>query len=197
MNATTCLSLLAGASVAFSAAADTTQSRGLSADETRALVAEMLADAEQRSSFSSMPGWGSGMSSTVNVTGAFQFRYIANFGDEENDDDMNPFPAGERDDFENGFQFGSNVLNVSGTVGDDQSFGYYVRGQFDFDGGDFRLQDAYFTYDLGNNWLVKGGQMKVPFLREDMVDDFYQLAVDRSVLGEAVRPDRTQGIALH
>jgi hypothetical protein len=202
MNATTCLSLIAGASVAFTAAAETLQSRGLSADETRAMVAEMMADAQSNSSFSSMPGWDT--ASTVNVSGAFQFRYIANFGDDVDADDIDPdvLPEGvtpgdlARDDFDSGFQFGSNVINLSGTIGDDEAFGYYVRGNFDFDGGAFSLDDAYFTYDLGNNWELMGGQMKVPFLREELIDDFYQLTVDRSVVNETFTADRTQGIAV-
>ncbi len=192
MNATTCLSLIAGASVAFTAAAGNLQAGGLSADEVRALTAEMMADAQRASSFASMPGWDA--ASTVELTGGMQFRYFANFRDEEDDGD-DGIPANQ-DDFDSGFQFGSTVLNASGTVGDDQVFGYYIRGNFGFDGGTFGLDDAYFTYDLGNNWMFMGGQMKVPFLREEMIDDFYQLAVDRSLLNESITPSRTQGIGL-
>lgn len=185
MNATTCLSLIAGASVAFTAAAETQQSSGLSADETRALVADMLAEAEQNASFSSQRGWN--QSSAIEITGGTQFRYIASFSD-------NDGAAG--DDFDPGFQFGTTRLAAKGTLGDDQRFGYYLQGNFAFNGGNFGLEDMYVTYDFGNNWGLKFGQMKVPFLREELIDDFYVLTVDRSVLNETFTPNRTQGIAL-
>lgn len=184
MNATTCLSLIAGASVAFTAAAETQQS-GLSADETRALVAQMLADAEQNASFSSQRGWS--QASPVEITGGLQFRYFLTFADDDGD---------TGDDFDPGFQTGDTRLAAQGVLGDDERFGYLIKGEFSFNGGNFFLEDAIFTYDFGNNWKLIGGQMKVPFLREELVDEFYQLAVDSSITNEIFSPFRTQGLAL-
>lgn len=205
MKATTCMSVIACAGASFGVAGSALgqTSGGISADEARALVSEMMADAEERSSLLQLED----TRSTVEVGGAVQFRYIANFGDDgvDDQDDFNQLlPPGdsvfaERSDFENGFQFGNTQVWFEGEVGD--GFAYYVRGNFvgEDTGGDFGsfvLEDAYITYDFGNNWSVKAGQFKLPFSREELVDDFYQLAVDRSLTNEVFGGDRTEGVAL-
>lgn len=200
MKATTSMSVIACAGAAFGfagAAAADTQQAGISADEARALVSEMLAEREQRSSLLQMDN----TRSTVDIGGAVQFRYIANFGDDGVDanDDFNQAVGGNafaaRDDYENGFQFGNAQIWFEGEVGD--GFGYYVRGNFVKGGqGEFTLEDAYITYDFGNNWMLKAGQFKMNFSREELVDDFYQLAVDRSLVNEVFGADRTEGVML-
>jgi hypothetical protein len=161
---------------------------GLSADETRALVAEMMADVDRRSSASSMPGWDT--ESTVEVTGAIQFRYIANFGDEDADDPDAP----DRDDFEAGFQFASTEFMLSGTVGDDGRWSYLIQALVNPE-GDFNLDDVFIKYRVNDRWSLDFGQIAVPFWRELLIDDVYQLAVDRSLLFANTGPILTQGVS--
>jgi hypothetical protein len=176
--------------VAFTAAAGNLQAGGLSADEVRALTAEMMADADRASSFASMPGWDA--ASTVELTGGMQFRYFANFRDEEDVDD-DGIPANQ-DDFDSGFQFASTELMFAGTVGDDEVFDYYIQALVGAD-GNFALDDAWIGYRFGNNWTLQMGQIAVPFWRELLIDDVYQLAVDRSLLFANTGPILTQGFS--
>jgi hypothetical protein len=56
------------------------------------------------------------------------------------------------------------------------------------------LEDAFITYNMGNGWGMKVGQFKLPFLREELVGDTEQLAVDRSVTNSAFTQGRSQGL---
>lgn len=63
-----------------------------------------------------------------------------------------------------------------------------------FFGGKFCLEDAWIHYNYGNGWGIKIGQFKSPFLREELINSGYQLAVERSLLNEVYTLGRTQGI---
>jgi hypothetical protein len=78
----------------------------------------------------------------------------------------------------------------------DPTWVYRVEGNFQRDGGDFELQDAYIGKVLGNGWTVLAGQVKVPLTREFQVDSMYQLAVERSMVEQEFGARRTQGVAL-
>jgi hypothetical protein len=54
--------------------------------------------------------------------------------------------------------------------------------------------DAYAGYDFGNGFRIYAGQFKSPFLREEMIDSQYQLAVERSLLNYIFTAGRTDGI---
>ena len=56
--------------------------------------------------------------------------------------------------------------------------------------------DAYSGYDFGNGWKLYGGQFKVPFLFEELVEAQYQQAVERSVVNYMYTGGYTQGIAV-
>src|SRR5690606_9243328 len=73
---------------------------------------------------------------------------------------------------------------------------YKLQGNFDRDGGAFELEDAYFTYQLGNGWGVTWGQFKLPFQWEELVSSSRQLAVERSYFNEVFTKGRSQGIML-
>jgi phosphate-selective porin OprO/OprP len=163
-------------------------------DEVRALVAEMLSDAQTRTSLLAAGGAGhdgqfylanADGSFRLNVGGQIQFRYIADFRD----------AAGGNDDFDGGFvtrrtklQFDGNIVNADWT--------YKVVGAFDRDGGSFGLEDAWVAYSFGNGWKAQWGQFKLPFLREELVSSRRQLAVDRSVANEIFNQDYSQGVQL-
>ncbi len=178
------LSLLAGAAHGASAVSE---SSGITADEARALVAEMLADTERRSSLMD-----SDTPSDLDVWGFIQMRYYANFRD---DNDNNDDGVSE-DSFDNGFQFGTVGMNVTGTVGDEGEISYLVQGLYGVDDGVFRLDDLNVSYMIDDNWKVYGGQVPIPLLRELLLDDIYQLAVDRSLVFANTAFVLTQGVGL-
>jgi hypothetical protein len=169
-------------------------------DQSRAYQNELFSDAAQQVSqqggataFSAKPG------------GYLQFRYNANWRDDDN----------IQKGFSSGFQNARTRLNIGGNVFN-EDWGYFVQfGWSDesyvdappdpvtgapttFGGfsssGQTLLEDAYGTYKFGNGWNLKFGQFKDPFLREELVGDTAQLAMDRSVTNSAFTHGRSQGI---
>jgi len=192
MSQTKKISLLAFAGIALGVAGGASANN----DEVRALVAEMLADADTRSSLL-MSGGNAGhdgkffLADTdgnfrLNVGGQVQFRYIANFGDSN---------AADGDDFTGGFQTRRTKLGFSGNVISKDIF-FKVNGAFNRNGGNFGLEDAYVGYKFGNGWELQWGQFKAPFLREELVSSSRQLAADRSLTNEVFNQGRSQGIQL-
>lgn len=161
-------------------------------DEVRALVAEMLADAQSRSSLlqSSATAGHDGhffLSSAdgdfkLNITGQVQFRYLLNFRDE----------APGIDDFTPGFQTRRTKLKFSGQVF--QDIFYKVNGAFSKSSGVFALEDAYVGMKLDDGWKIRWGQFKEGFLREELVSSSRQLLVDRSMTNEVFNQGRSQGV---
>ena len=198
MSQTKCLSLFAGVAASLSAASLTladsqswTES-GMNADEVRAIVSEMLADADNRSSLLQSGSAGhdgshfflAGSGFKLTVGGQIQFRYIANFGDD----------GGIRgDDFESGFQDRRTRLEFGGEAWGD--WGYFVQGDFGTGGG-FTLLDAWVSRSLDNGWGIRWGQFKLPFLREELVSSKRQLAADRSFTNSVFTLGRAQGVEL-
>jgi hypothetical protein len=56
--------------------------------------------------------------------------------------------------------------------------------------------NAYAGYDYENGWKVRVGQFKDTFLREEIIDTRYQLAVERSNVNYLFTTGYTQGIAV-
>jgi len=217
MSKTSRLSLLAGAAIAFgSAGSALAESEAVkNEDQVRSIVAEMLADAETRSSLLQAGGSAGHDGSDfflssgdgafrLNVGGTIQFRYIIDFRDEENNTDFNgdgvvdaaDEPFNTVNDLETGFQTRRTRLAFDGNVFEESLF-YYVQGDFDFDGGgDFELLDAYVGYEFDNGMSLRWGQFKLPFLREELVAASRQLAVDRSLVNEVFNQGRSQGFEL-
>ncbi|MBX3385772.1 MAG: hypothetical protein KF768_04310 [Phycisphaeraceae bacterium] len=166
-----------------------------SSDDVRAIVAEMMADAETRSSLLAGGDAGhdgkffvAGDGFKLNVGGGTQFRYIMNFRDDEN----------TGDDLSNGFQMARARIQMSGTV--HERWAYMVLGQFsttDDADGSFRLLDGYVGYTFDNGWGLYFGQVKAPIVREDMTSDFHLFAVERSASTDFMRPDRVKGVWVH
>lgn len=191
MSQTTTIRLLAGAAVSVGAAA--TASATTTTDEVRAVVAEMLADAETRSSLQAggMSGFDDGFfladpsgNYRLNVGGLVQFRYLANIRDDGGD-----VPD---DEFENGFENSRTKLSFDGHIINPDLF-YYVRGDFGT-GGDFELDEAYAGYRFDNGWHLRFGQFRTAFLREESVLAEYQLVADRSITNEFFNQGYSEGI---
>jgi hypothetical protein len=190
MGQTKSLVLLAGAALSLGASAAMAQQTG--SDEVRATVAEMLADAETRSSLLSSGDAGhdgrffiAGDGFRLNISGQIQARYYANFSEEE----------GNNDGFESGFEMRRVKLNFQGDINKD--WFYRVRGSFsNGDGGNFGLEYGYAGYKFANGTRMTMGQFKLPLLREELVGDDRQLAVERSVTNYVFTQDYSQGIML-
>lgn len=213
------LMLLAGATVSTAALADNT---AMSRDEVRATVSEMLADAETRSSLlqgGGMAGYDKGFligsadgNWKMKVNGLIQFRYIANFRDDEetagvNDDDLN-----------NGFQlrkarvvFSGNAINPNLTyvIAFETNNGRQSGGDLiDPDGtpdngdeftinagtGEWFANDVYFAYALSDGWSIRGGQYKVGYLKEENLSEKDTLAMERGIMNNVFNQGRSQGI---
>ncbi len=167
------------------------------ASEIRALVHEVLADADTRASLlgsSITAGWDNGFkigSSDGNfllkIGGQIQVRYVYNHSDESPDLDGDQHRAG--------FEVRRSKIEFAGHVVD-PSWTYKVKGAFDRSDGAFNLEDAVITKKLGGGWSVSVGQFKPPFLREELVSSSKQLAVDRSLVNEERNQDFAQGVTI-
>lgn len=201
MSQTSRLSLLAGAAVACVSGTALAEGQAWSnADEVRALVSEVMADAETRSSLLQSGGTAghdgnhfflasSDGAFRLEVSGQIQFRYYLNF----RDDDDNNGDGVREDDFESGFQTRRTKLFFEGTIFDPNMF-YRLNGEFNFDGGDFELEDAYAGYRWDNGFSFLWGQFKLPFMREELVSEAYQLAADTSLVNSVFSQERSQGL---
>jgi len=212
------LMLLAGATVSTAALADNT---AMSRDEVRSMVSEMLADAETRSSLlqgGGMAGYDKGFmigsadgNWKMKVNGLIQFRYIANFRDEDE-------IGADDDDFSNGFQLRKARVTFSGNA-INPNLTYFIALEtnnsrqgstaFDLDGdpttpddnfsvsnggGDWFANDVWFAYNLENGWKIRGGQYKVGFLKEELLSEKNTLAMERGIMNNLFNQGRSQGI---
>lgn len=200
MNRTKTLFVLAGSvlSLAAPAMADT---QAVSRDEVRALVAEMMTDANSRSSL--LQGGGTAGHDAkgfflasgdgkfrLNVGGFTQTTYYVNSRDDTAVGTLN-------NQIEPGFQIKRARLEFTGNVvTPDLTFGLSEElssTSSDNDGGQASLKDAWWDYAFGNGWYMKGGQFKLNFLREENIRDTYQLASERSSVNSVFTQDRSQG----
>ncbi len=186
MTKTTTLLLAAGLATATPALAQQ------STDEVRAMVSEMMSDAGSRTSLLSSGDAGhdgkffiAGDGFRLNVGGQLQFRYIANFRDNN---------SANSDDFSNGFQTRRTKLDFNGEVNKDWFFRVLVAA--DREDGGVGLEEAFAGYKFANGVKARVGQFKLPLLREELVSSSRQLAVERSLVNEVFTQDRSQGIEL-
>lgn len=203
MRQTTCLHVLAGAAATLSAvgsvfAADQERAWTGSADEVRALVSEVMADAETRTSLlaaGATAGYDTDASTfflasddgswRLNIGGYVQFRYLLNFRDDN----------GGNEDFESGFDTRRTKIIFDGKVA--TNVFYKIQGNFDSSGvddGDFELEDAYGGYRWDNGLYLKFGQFKLPFLREELVAESHLLTADLSLTTSIFTIARGQGV---
>ena len=187
MMKTTTLLLAAGLATATPALA---QQASVNSDEVRALVAEVLNDAGNRTSLLAAGDAGhdgkffiAGDGFRLNVGGQLQFRYIANVRDND---------SSNTDDFSNGFQTRRTKLDFNGEVNKDWFFRVLVAANRDE--GSVGLEEAFAGYKFANGVKARWGQFKLPMLREELVSSSRQLAVERSLVNEVFTQDRSQGI---
>ena len=162
-------------------------------EEVRSIVHDVLSDAESRASLLqdvATSGWDEHLflaspdgDFKIEVEGLIQVRYVFNFQDETNPDDAN----------RGGFENSRTKLAFTGHVLD-PTWTYMVRGDFETDGGTMRLEEAYIAKQLDDGWAIRVGQFKGPFLREELVESWNQLAADRSMVNERFTQNFMQGV---
>ncbi|MEM9064577.1 MAG: porin [Planctomycetota bacterium] len=161
-------------------------------DTERAYNAELMADAEARSSLLAFPFFappaGGGFridagDASLHFEGHSAFRYTANIGSETTDRDN-----------ATGFNFTQTQLEFSGDINEDFSW----RIQFDLNDdstGFAVLEDAILTYETENGITLGAGQAFLPITHAHYrVDQNKQLGASTSVGAEQLGGGRSQGV---
>jgi hypothetical protein len=162
------------------------------AGEIKALVADVLADADTRAALLDTgvtAGWndhfflasGDGRF-LLQIEGMEQIRFI-----------MNHHEGVSSDRWRYGFENARTQLAFSGHVFD-ENIEYMVRSEFARSGGANGLLDAWVRYRFTDKWGLRFGQFKLPYNREFLVGDGQGLAVERSLVSELFSVRRGQGI---
>lgn len=165
-------------------------------DEVRAIVSEMLADAQTRTSLQSSASTGGhdgrfflaspGGDFRLNLGGYMQFRYMANFGDDLNG-------VTDNDD-ERGFKFQRTRLIFGGSLYD--SIDFFILPAAG-PTGSWSFLDAWAKTNLGESgWTVQWGQFKLPFWREWLLSERFNQMVERSNLNSVFSSSYAQGVQL-
>lgn len=183
MSLTKSLCLITGAALSLSGVA-LAQSTNL--DFSRSAASELKADALSRTSELAPAD----QKYTVEVHGYMQFRYVWNHRS-----DSDPVLSPTDQESAIGFQNARDRLNVSGNITDVLTYFIQFGWGPDDSFGTF-LEDAFATYDFKNGWMMSWGKMKAPFLREELVGDTMQLAIERSVVWSTFTVGRVDGIQL-
>ncbi|HRJ48926.1 MAG TPA: porin, partial [Phycisphaerales bacterium] len=88
-------------------------------------------------------------------------------------------------------------LQAAGTVLD-PNLRFRIEGEFSRTSGEFGLLDAWSSYTFTDGWLegatIRGGQFKMPLLREQLVPDTAALTMERSVVDSVFSQGRSQGV---
>lgn len=165
------------------------------AEEVKALVREVLSDAETRASLleGGLTAGHNGQNFFISSEdgsfllkpyGQLQVRFIAT-GNNQN------LPG--RDNQASGFEVRRAKIGMAGHISSPR-FQYDIRLATDNNDNDVYLDKATFHYELMEGLWLGGGEDKDPFLREELVDSMHQLAVERSVVNEVFTNGTIQGV---
>ncbi len=163
------------------------------AEEVKALVREVMADADMRASMveggttaghngknfflSNEDG-----SFLMKIAGQIQGRYIATFRDESGGDDG-----------ETGFVIRRAKIAFAGHIANPR-IKYALQLAVDRSNNAVIADKIVVAYDLMDNLTLWAGEDKSPFLREEITSSKYQQAVERSYVNEFFTIDYVQGI---
>ncbi|MBX3374850.1 MAG: hypothetical protein KF817_13550 [Phycisphaeraceae bacterium] len=163
--------------------------------EIRALVADVLADADTRASLLSQgmtAGYDGGFmigsndgNFSLKINGQIQTRFVFQTQDIPG--------ANSRTETDWGVEMRRTKIGFSGHIVD-RSWKYRVLGAYSRMTGNFQLDEAYVEKSMDGGWSLRVGHFKAPFLREELVSSTRQLAVERSLVNERFNQDRSRGI---
>lgn len=169
------------------------------AEELKAIVHDVLADADTRASLADTAmtaGWNKKFflasadgKFLLNLGGQLQFRYIYNSRDNE------ASTSDGIDDNESGFQFRRTKLNFEGHIGDPKLL-YEAVIVADRNTGTIGLELGKIEHEFADGLSAVFGRYKAPFLREELTSSRRQLAVERSVVNEVYSLGYTEGAGL-
>lgn len=166
------------------------------AEEIKALVQDVLSDADTRASLLA-DGAVAGHDGShfflasadggfrLNIDGQIQFRYVYNNRDRT-------AVNGDGDEF--GFELRRVKLNFHGHINSGPTFLYDVGLQVATGDQEVNLDHAKIGHRLSDNLVLWAGEDKAWFTREEMVSSAHQLSVDRSLFNEVFTLGRIQGI---
>ena len=174
------------------------------AGEIRGIVQDVLADADTRTSLQdsgAMAGYNNGffMSSAdgnfkLEVGALIQVRWVMN--DAKGYQPAAGVGGALKQNTEYGFENARTQLNFSGNVVD-PSWTYRVRvNMTPANGGEATLDFGYVQKTMDNGFSFRLGQFRAPWMREMLVEDGHQLAVDRSLLSAYFGQGFSQGVGL-
>lgn len=165
------------------------------AEEVKALIKEVLADADTRASLleGGLTAGHNGNfflasedgSFNLKIDGTIQMRYVAN----------NRSGNNTIDEDQQGFDIRRTELTFSGTVADPK-LSYYMQFASSRNGGSTVLQGVSIGYDLTDKLNVTGGRIKLPLLREEIVSSNMQLCMERSLVNTVFTGSYGEGIQL-
>ena len=163
------------------------------AEDVKALIREVLADADTRASLlqdAVLAGYDNGFflksadgNYLLKIMGQIQFRYNADFRDNSGSDDSN-----------SGFELARTRFGFKGHV-IDPSWQYFIWTGYGANGNDLLL-DAWIKKDFGQGLSLTAGQFKVPFWREWLISETRLQAVERSLINNVFGCNYTQGLTL-
>jgi len=178
-------------------------------EEVKALIADVLQDADTRASLleshSSAGHNGKHFflasddgSFLLEISGQIQFRYVWNSRSEKafEDEGLGEDVSFVDDEDEAGFEVRRTKIKFAGHIGD-PAIKYLVRLAVDRGDNSVNADTIVISYDLGDGWTLWGGETKAPFLREELVSSSRQLAVERSYVNEIFTADYVQGFGLN
>lgn len=111
-------------------------------------------------------------------------------------------PAGQFIDFNGNNEVDAGEFASVAPVGGNSTFSaganllFVAPTSYTFNKTGFALKDAVIDYTLGGGWYVRGGQYKLPFLKEELVADTHGLSAERSVLNDLFTGSRSQGVGI-
>ncbi len=168
-------------------------------EEVKALVKEVLADADTRASLleGGLTAGHNGKnfflasedgSFLLKIRGHIQMRYIAAFADT---------PVGStKDENESGFSIRRARVCFDGHLGDPRIM---FKLQLGISRADNEALAEYIClmYQFNDNWMICVGQDIAPFLREELVGSAKQMALEYSYVNELFTVDFAQGVTLY
>ena len=172
-------------------------------EEVRALVKEVLSDADTRASLAEGGVTGGhdakgffladeGGTFRLNIGGQIQARYIYDMRHNANKAGGGN-PATD-DNNKSGFEIRRARLIFSGYVGDPK-FSYLAQLRMDRNTGPADMEIAQVTYKISDTLSVSGGRMKDTFLREEFTADPVLTTVERSLVNTVFTTDYVEGIS--
>lgn len=168
------------------------------AEQVKALVREVLADADARASLmdAAVHAGHNGKhfflasadgNFEMAIGGQVQVRYIANFRD------LTSPLTGSDDEGEAGFQIRRTKVYFEGHVINPRVH-FALQLAASRDTQTVSPDKIVIGYDVTDDLHVWAGEDKAPFMREELISSKRQLAVDRAVVTEAFTLDKVQGV---